>query len=536
MAQAPVTRGQAQQALDALYECDGNKSQAARSLGIKRPTFQNRVRCAELYGLEPGGGAEDALPSPMAPALRERTRRRCRLVVTAAQNATPIDENFRRALERYCDENDALLVVVPFRYKNPTSLWTDSQADAEYWHEWVADHLVAEDVELNDNLMLAASVMIQPTAKRPLSGLQTYSHGKSAIFGHSKVELETVATPQNALPKLLVTTGCVTVENFTDTKTGKLGEHHHVLGATVVEIEDERRFHLRQLNACTDGSFVDLAREYRPRSARKAPRPSALVVADVHHEQMDPAVETAVFGADGVVDALRPRRLVLHDLLDFKSQNHHDRRDFVEVFRKHRRGRTGVYDEVRDTLDWLDEVSRGFEETVVVESNHDEAYLRWLNEGHGDKDPENAWFYHATWAGILPPPWSDDEEVGHPIEYWFNEWYPSRDDVTFLRRNESYVVDDVELGLHGDVGPNGSRGSARALNAIGVKNTIGHNHGPAIRGGVYQVGVCQLYMGYNERGPSNWLPAHCVQYHNGKRSLVVTIDELWCADREAYRT
>lgn len=532
----PVSRQDAQAALDALHASDGVKAVAARSLGLKRTTYRDRLYAAQLYGLEPGGGAQDALPSPKGQYLRDLVSGGGphRIVIPAAQNATPVDENFRRALEHYCRERDAVLACVPFRYKNPTSVWPASQRNDEYWHPWVADHLVAEDVELNNNLILAGSIMVQPTAKRPLSGLQTYSNDRSAVFGHSKVELESVATPQNALAKVLATTGACTVENYTDTKAGKLGEHHHVLGAVVVEIEDERRFHLRHINACTDGSFIDLDREYHARGSRQADRAQVVVMADVHHDQIDPGVERAVLGRQGIVDTLRPRHFVVHDLLDFRSQNHHDERNFVERFRKYRQDRTNVYDEVRSTLGWLASHAPRFDEVAVVESNHNEAFFRWLNDGRGDKDVENAWFYHATWAGILPPPWSDDVDVGHPLEYWWDQWYGQDvSNVVFLGRNESYVVGEIELGMHGDEGVNGSRGNARQFNTIGVKNTIGHAHGPAIFGGVHQVGVCQLHMRYNERGPSNWLPAHDIQYANGKRTLVITIDESWCLDYTA---
>lgn len=535
MSQDPVRPEDAQAALDAWYACDGNKSQAARSLGLKRNTYTNRYDAALLYGLEPNSGASSAMPSPMGPVVQNASACPRTYVVTTAQNATPVDEGFVRALHRFCEHRNATLLVIPFRYKNVTSVWTPSQSNADWWHAWIADQLISEDVGLNANLTLAASIMIQPTAKRPLSGMQTYTGGSSAIFGHSKIELETVATPQNRLPKILTTTGACTVENYTDSKAGKLGEHHHMLGATVVEVEDEKRFHVRQINACTDGSFIDLDEEFTPAGVRKAGRPEVMTCADIHHKQMDPTVEHATFASGGIVDTLRPKRLVFHDLLDFKSQNHHDERDFVEKYRKYRIGWTGVYDEVRDTLAWLRDQSEYVDEAVVVESNHNEAFMRWLNDGRGDKDPENAWFYHNTWAGILPAPGSENTEVGHPLEYWFYQLYPGNDCVRFLRRNDAYMVGDVDYHMHGDVGSNGSKGSVLGFNRIGVKNTVAHGHGPAIHGGTIMVGVMQLRMRYNENGPSNWLPAHEVQYANGKRTLIAVIDGRWRARTDEER-
>jgi hypothetical protein len=514
-----------QEAIDLLDEHDGCLSAAAEAGGIHRNTFRNRVLAARQHGIQPNDGRTDALPSPKGGEVREHSGARI-YVVTAAQNATGVHAGFMKALKRYCEHRGATLLAIPFRYRNPTSVWTANQETDEWWHKEISDHLIAEDVELNDNLLLAAGMKIQPTARHPLSGMQTYSGGQSAIFGHSKIELETVATPQYSHPKILTTTGCCTVENYTDTKAGALGIHHHIIGATVVEVQDGDRFHLRQISADNDGSFYDLDTLYTQRKVKPRQRAEALTCGDIHWQQMDPAIEEATFGEGGLVDVMQPKRLVVHDLLDFKSQNHHDLANFFERWRKHHIGITSVYEEVAGTLEWAHRRAEQVGEVAVVESNHNEAFLRWLNEGRGDREPENAWFYYNTWAGILPHPKSETSEIGHPLEYWHRRWFGD-DGVRFLRRDDSYTVGGIEHAMHGDVGSNGAKGSVRSFSRIGVRSTVGHSHGPAIHGGVYQVGVCAEQMRYNERGPSNWLPAHCVQYPNGKRSLVVVVDGTW---------
>src|SRR5580692_8980381 len=54
-------------------------------------------------------------------------------VVTSAQNATPLHAGFWNSLLQYCKFRDAELMVIPIRYKNATSRWTESQANAEWW-------------------------------------------------------------------------------------------------------------------------------------------------------------------------------------------------------------------------------------------------------------------------------------------------------------------------------------------------------------------------------------------------------------------
>ena len=41
-----------------------------------------------------------------------------RLVVTSAQNATPVNKDFLASLEAYCAHNDAELIVIPYRYRH----------------------------------------------------------------------------------------------------------------------------------------------------------------------------------------------------------------------------------------------------------------------------------------------------------------------------------------------------------------------------------------------------------------------------------
>jgi hypothetical protein len=54
----------------------------------------------------------------------KRTKRAI-YVITAAQNATPINKPFFAALQLYCRKRNATLLVVPYRYKNPTSVWSE---------------------------------------------------------------------------------------------------------------------------------------------------------------------------------------------------------------------------------------------------------------------------------------------------------------------------------------------------------------------------------------------------------------------------
>src|SRR6185312_1242175 len=63
-----------------------------------------------------------------------------RFVITSAQNATPINEPFFATLLNYCKINKAALIVIPYRYKNPTSVF--EAADMDYWNEKLVPYLM----------------------------------------------------------------------------------------------------------------------------------------------------------------------------------------------------------------------------------------------------------------------------------------------------------------------------------------------------------------------------------------------------------
>lgn len=449
-----------------------------------------------------------------------------RFVVTAAQNATPIHDDFFASLKEYCKHNDAELVVIPLRYKNPTSRWTASQSNEERWDPALNPYLYNQRKKLNENLVLLGDIKTVPTATKPLSGFEAITHGESGILGHTKVQLTTIPTPQGRYPKILTTTGAVTVPNYTDSKAGKLGEFHHTLGAVAVDIIG-KKFSMRQLNAEKDGSFIDLEVKYTSQGIEKAPRPLALVFGDTHRVQMDKFVEKVTFGKGGMVDQLNPENLVFHDLHDGYARNPHHRNDpFSEIAKRgvdmHR-----VRKEVEDDVEWLKQVCEG-RQGIIVPSNHDNFFARWIADTDWRRDPDNAEFYLETALEMVRSTkmTPGGTSVTDPFIHWVNKLKGDAP-ITCLERDQSMFMSGVELGLHGDMGPNGARGTRNNLRRIGVKTIVGHSHSPGIEEGCYQTGTSTpLRLEYN-LGPSSWLNCHCVLYANGKRSLLFIIDGEW---------
>ena len=450
-----------------------------------------------------------------------------RFVITCAQNATPLHEGFWGALQAYCKHTGAELVVIPTRYKNPTSRWTASQANEEFWH--IPDSvLYNQRKKLNDNLVLLGDIKTIPTAVRPLSGFEGISHGESCIIGHPKLQLTTIATPQSKLPKILTTTGACTVPNYTDSKAGKKGEFHHTLGACAVEIEG-KTFHMRQINALRDGSFIDVDTEYFSDGTwRPAPPALGLVMGDTHVRFVDPAVIAATFGPDGIADTFNVQTLVWHDLFDGYAVNPHHKDDPFIRLAKMRAGYGDVRGEVLDTIEFLRLWSKG-RQSVVVDSNHDDFLNRWMRRHDWRTDPGNADFYLET--AKLMADGARMTEIGasapDPFTLWVQKVLGDESNIRVLAKDESFMLGDIECGFHGDAGPNGSKGTVLNLSQLGVRVMSGHGHAPGIEGGHTRVGTSTHLQAEYTHGPSSWLNTHGVIYGNSKRTLVNIINGRW---------
>jgi hypothetical protein len=461
-----------------------------------------------------------------------------RYVITCAQNATELFRPFYRALRKYCEHNKALLIVIPFRYKNPTSVWTQEQENDDWWNNEVREHLYQGEFWLNDKICVRADVPITPTKVSPLAGFDTLTGGASAVFGHPKLELKCIATPQNKLPKIIQTTGAVTKRNYIPSVAGKKGEFHHTYGATVVEIDGDV-FHTRQINAVGDGSFYEIAGgkvlRYTGNKITDGNRIEALVMGDTHVDYIDPDVYTATFEKYGIIDTLKPKTLVWHDTLDFYSRSHHH--GCMTNIVKGTTGRDCVRSEVERAVNFIIKNTPKGVKSVVVPSNHDEHLARWVKEADWKRDPTNAEFYLDTALHMVRSAkleangatWAD------PFHYWFDKLHPKHN-INLLDRNQTFTVKDIELSMHGDKGSNGSRGTLVGLSKIGVKSIIGHSHTPGIREGAYQTGTSSyLRLEYNS-GPSSWMHAHCLIYPNGKRCLINIIGDTWRYDEGPYST
>jgi hypothetical protein len=451
-------------------------------------------------------------------------------VITSAQNATPVVDDMFACLQSIIAHRSAELLVIPLRYQNPTSIWSGSQRNEEWFTHVVRPYLWNQRVQLNPNLTLLADIMPQASASIPLASLDAVSLASSSIVGHTKMQLRSVPTPHGRMAKLLTTTGACTEENYTITPRGKIGGFHHSLSALIVELDpDGRRFYLRQLHYSRKAKrIIDLGTEYTAEGHGPAPRALAVAKGDTHVDFCDPTVDRATHGEGGLLDVTNPENLFEHDLLDAYSCNPHHKGQVMNAVAKRLANRDSIKDEVQRAIDYVAARRRPDTVTYIVGSNHNDFLGRavqvCLEQGFTKFGAINVPFLVKTADAQLDAVKLTSKGTEYPdaLGIWLRR--AKLKGVRVLDVDESLMLGGVEHGMHGNLGPNGARGSVRNLARIGVKSVTGHGHAPEIFEGHYRTGTSTfLKLEYNH-GPSGWLNTHCVTNADGKRQLITIVD------------
>jgi hypothetical protein len=472
-----------------------------------------------------------------------------RVIITWAQNNTPVHERFLRNIEQYAKEINAEIHVIAGRYKNPTSIFTDK--DYEHWEDRLEPYLDANRHNIHRYVSIMSDIKIQPTAVNPMTGLQGMSAENSCIFGGPKMQMETIPVLEGNKPKMMLTTGACTEPNYTDSKAGKKGEFHHMFGFVIVEIEEKKNFYVRQVTANDDGDFSDLyyrttfkgtledvqvgeetysemffgewVERTRPKfekqwvgdsTVTKLKKIAGIVFGDLHYGHHDQKVLDETMG---MLNNIKPKTVILHDVFDGHSISHHERKDPFIQYQREMDGSNSLKKEVDEMLDNL-RVFKQFKNVIIVRSNHDDFIDRWLKDIDWKKTTtfRNSLEYMEYASAIL-----SGRATQGVVPYLINQRYPN---FKTLDRSSSYKVKTWEVGQHGDVGANGSRGSLLQFRKLNTKVIVGHYHSPGRKDGAMAVGTStHLRVGYN-MGPSSWLQSHVIIHKDGKAQHINFVD------------
>lgn len=435
-----------------------------------------------------------------------------RFIVSWCQSETDINQRFLNNIEAYAKYIDASIHIIAGRYKNPISLSASKSIQNKEdiaqnsWHERVVPYLDANRHKIHKHLCILSDLKIQPTASTPLSGINGLTGLESCIVGHPRVHLKSLPILDGYPHKLILTTGSVSIENYTDTKVGKKGEFHHTYGFVVVELDGDD-FHVRQVTADDLGSFYDLNYYVSDGLVDKSDEPTVMVFGDLHLGETNEKVLDVSFD---IADRLNCKQIILHDVFNGHSISHHERNQPFQLLKREEDGSSSLIDELDEMVDFFDRYSNY--NFGVVRSNHDEFLDRWLNDVDWRKHSNKMAYIQLASMMVN----SDSNKGVIPS-------YLKTLNVTnafCLGIDDSLRVMDWELGVHGHIGANGSRGSAMQYAQMNTKNITGHTHSPLRLDGHICVGtLTHLRVGYN-KGLSGWMNTNAVIHPNGKAQLI----------------
>ena len=530
--------------IQAYYDAAGNKSEAARVRGMKRQTYQTRLKVAEReLGIQLGQVASGRVGQVVARQLdlppKDHVKR---YVLSSLQNNTHLHPGFDNvlALVDWLDRRDGdtcELMIGTFSYNKASyrekAVKRGTLKGDESQPEWFATeaepYFVDEMVQLAPALVWNGHMNILPTNKHPLQDFETYNGRLSNVVPHAQIAMESVASMPDESTKINYSTGTVGQLNYIQKRAGILAEQRHCYGGLLVEVDHNGWWWVRQLHIDVDGAIHDIGPagtegciRVHEGEVHRGNFIKGINWGDAHASEMDLWIHELGWAPGGMLDQLHPQYQFMNDLFSMRSRGHHEMKDFLRMYEKYLDGEESVEGEVQVTADFMREAHREWCETVVIPSNHDRHLDRWLNETDHRADPLNAKFF--CWLEFNRLDALDHGNKSfNPLEFALTG--AGSPDARFLDLDEGFVIcrdtpsGGIECGLHGHEGVNGGRGSTQALTKLGRAINKGHDHIGAIRLNVYGAGACALRLPYMH-GPQSHSATNTVTFDNGTRQQV----------------
>ena len=448
-------------------------------------------------------------------------------VITSAVNNSKVFKKGLESLQNYCNYNNATLKVLPIKY-NPQRLTEEELI----YDKSVQEFLEYKNFQLMDVVVLP-EIKVLPTASKPLSGFSSVGYEFSAIIAHPRLHLNSVATLTRGKPKFLLTTGSITEENYTISKTGAKAEFHHSYGFVVVEVDINKGVSfIRQVSIDSNGTICDLDKRYT-KDAVELISPEAIVFGDLHMSVISPVVlRRGIMDDDSLLKTLMPKNVILHDLLSSESVSHHNIGDFFRqmYIKKSEITLAKELQEIYHFLQYL--IYSGYKPTIVS-SNHNDHLTKFLNRvmnngfreiGHSDI-PIVCELISLMIDYINT---DDSNSLTACVPDVFKLFVDNRfkDLVHYVTSDKPHKIATFEVSLHGDVGINGARSLANLHSHTNTKAIHGHTHSANRTDGVLTVGTSsELNLSYNQKGLSTWSWTHVVIHPNNKAQHITQNEE-----------
>ena len=434
-------------------------------------------------------------------------------LISTVQYSSLVNHNLLKNMLLFADTHDVskiYLYVMPGKHKDETILpgiGDDPRIEFLF--------LGKEGMKLNSNLKLHDTAILASQIN-PLTGFQMKLHRDfSYILPSPKIRY--LSIPNTSVhPRFLATTGALTHGNYKmHTAQGRKASLEHQYGFSYVKVKNNRVFYFHPVEAMKNGNF-NYARELYKGGKVLDQQPEALVLGDWHCGDTCPKTRKRTLI---MIEQLKPKRVVFHDLFNGHSINHHERKSNFARARAWRGQSHILEQEVEECLAELNYFAERYPdiEFLVAESNHDIFLYRYLDEESFMQDGQNMEFASVLFGAIL-------DKSGQPSLQTAMELVGDvATNVTFLKEDDELRVNGVCLSQHGHRGVNGARGSGQSFSNYNLKLITGHEHSPKMYANGMVVGTStHLKLNYT-KGPSSWLNAHGLLYKSGKYTLLTII-------------
>lgn len=475
-----------------------------------------------------------------APPARPARRR---IIATSAQNRTPVHGPAWINLQALAVHYGADILIGGYTYgKGLSEAGGRDAVQIAPWSSEIAEGVTRRNLSAEDVVVrFAADLNLTPTISRPTAGLASIAKGRSMIVPHPRRALESIPRPQDEAPVHIWSTGAITVPNYVLRAPGIKAIEAHCIGCVMIEEDLEGRIFVRDItfNSVTgeaydlDVNVLDGVVWSTADVRRHLGIPGPVIAwGDIHEDHLNADCARVAWGMGGapdgdisMVDALAPSAQVVHDLLNFTSQSHHGRDCPWQSFAKHQAGTNLVEPEIASAATLLTTIARDETETLVVLSNHDEHFGRWLRETDWRADVANAEIHLAANLAFVAA--TRDGQPFCPFSWAIRRARPDAE-FKLVTVDETERLFEVHYSFHGDRGPNGARGSTVGLARMGQAVTKMHDHTLTITADV-RSGGCMVDWPDYARGPTTWAHGCVVGHADGSRQTVQFVGGKWRA-------
>lgn len=455
-----------------------------------------------------------------------------RFVIISAVCGGEVAEDHLNSIISYAKKRDAAVLLMPIKKGRQDYLNLSPKLKRKDLH------LITDETHLNTNIKLIP-LALNPSAARPHAGMSRVGRRScSIVLPSTKLFKETVATANDKMPHQIITTGVITLANYSKgliiSKNEYIAENDHKLSAIIVEVASPQTFFQREIEFDTDGSFVDIGLSgcvrYSPDGKTKSEVAEGFSVGDSHFPfEVDPVADSIFRYINKNV--LKANHTFLHDIYSFSGRSHHEKDNEIAIIKKSLSGHLDLRDELKQTAKHLNNWSKASKNVHIVPSNHIEHLDKYLASGEHRKDPHNA---KIVLNMILK---AIDNQI--PLRVGLEDYTNIiKRNMHWHRRDASFKILGCEMLFHGDRGGDGARGSITNLQLNLGSCIIGHSHKPGIYGDVFQNGT-STYIdvknrpGYTAGSPSSWLQTSTAVFKGKKyplRTQLTIIDGSFCLD------